>query len=259
MVYGEAMISDWTFYAVAVPAVILLGLGKGGFAGIGILSLPLLSMVIPPVVAVALTLPILMVQDLVSVWAFRRDYSVENLKILMPGGCLGLAAGYFTAAHVSGAAVLILVGVISLCFVAYSLLRHAPINEPPQQPDWAKGSLWAIVAGFTSFIANAGGPPYQVYIVPQKLPPKVYAGTGAIYFAIFNYTKFFAFMHLGFMSREVMLTSAALFPLAIAATLGGVWLVKRVPLKIFYKIIYALTFVMGVKLLWDGMRGLNLF
>ena len=251
------MISDWVFYAVAIPAVLLLGLGKGGFSGIGILSLPLLSLVIPPVQAVAITLPILMVQDLVSVWAFRRDYSVENLKILMPGGCLGLAAGYFTAARVPGAAVLVVVGVISLSFVAYSLLRRAPAGELPQRPDWVKGSFWAVVAGFTSFIANAGGPPYQIYIIPQKLPPKIYAGTGAIYFAIFNYTKFFAFMHLGFMSSEVLLTSAVLFPLAIVATLGGVWLVKRVPLGVFYKLIYALTFVMGIKLMWDGLRGLG--
>jgi uncharacterized membrane protein YfcA len=253
------MISDPLFYAMAIPAVLLLGLGKGGFGGIGILALPLLSLVVPPVQAVAITLPILMVQDLVSVWAFRRDYSLENLKILMPGGCVGLTAGYFTAAHVSSAAVLILVGVISLAFVAYSVLRRAPANEPPQPPSWRKGSLWATVAGFTSFIANAGGPPYQVYIVPQKLPPKVYAGTGAIYFAIFNYTKFLAFMHLGFMPTDVLLTSAILFPLAIAATLGGVWLVKRVPLPVFYKIVYGLTFVMGCKLMWDGLRGLNLF
>ncbi len=251
------MISDWTFYAVAIPAVLLLGLGKGGFSGIGILSLPLLSLVIPPVQAVAITLPILMVQDLVSVWAFRRDYSLENLKILMPAGCAGLTIGYFTAARVPGAAVLILVGVISLSFVAHSLLRKVPADEKPSPPDWFKGSFWALIAGFTSFIANAGGPPYQVYIVPQKLPPRVYAGTGAIYFAIFNYTKFFAFMHLGFMSTEVMLTSVVLFPLAIIATLGGVWLVKRVPLKIFYKLIYGLTFIMGIKLMWDGLRGLG--
>lgn len=252
------MISDPLFYLLAIPAVIVLGLGKGGFAGIGILALPLLSMVVPPVQAVAITLPILMVQDIVSVWAFRRDYSRENLKILLPGGGVGLLAGYLTAAHVSSAAVLALVGVISLAFVVYSLTRRAPGDEPPRPPDWARGSFWGSIAGFTSFIANAGGPPYQVYIVPQKLPPKVYAGTGAIYFMIFNYTKFFAFMNLGFMTREVLMTCAILFPLAVGATMGGVWLVKRVPLQIFYKIIYTLTFVMGAKLLWDGLRGLQL-
>lgn len=252
------MISDPFFYVVAVPAVLLLGLGKGGFAGIGILSLPLLTMAISPVQAVALSLPILMVQDLVSVWAFRRDYSVENLKILMPGGCAGLLIGYFTAAYVSSAVVLILVGVICIAFVAHSLLRKAPANEAPQPPTWGKGTLWGTVAGFTSFIANAGGPPYQVYIVPQKLPPKIYAGTGAIYFMIFNYTKFFAFMNLGFMPGEILWTSAALFPLAIVATMIGVWLVKRVPLSVFYRIVYALTLIMGVKLMWDGLRGLGL-
>ncbi len=216
-------------------------------------------MVIAPVQAVAITLPILMVQDLVSVWAFRRDYSLENLKILLPGGCIGLTIGYFTAAHVPGAAVLILVAVISLIFASYSLLRRAPVDEAPRPPDWTKGSFWGVIAGFTSFIANAGGPPYQVYIVPQKLPPKIYAGTGAIYFALFNYVKFFAFLNLGFMPAEVMLTSVALFPPAIAATFGGVWLVKRVPLRIFYKLIYGLTLIMGVKLMWDGLRGLGVF
>ncbi len=256
---ATVMISDWAFYAIAIPAVILLGLGKGGFSGIGILSLPLLSIVIPPIQAVAITLPILMVQDLVSIWAFRKDYSSRNLLILLPGGTLGLIAGYFTAARVSNAAVLIIVGLISIVFVAYSLLHRSAENAPPREPSWGAGSFWGTVAGFTSFIANAGGPPYQVYIVPQKLPPKVYAGTGAIYFAIFNYTKFFAFMKLGFLSRENLLTSAALFPLAIAATLGGVWVVRRVPVKIFYKLIYALTFVMGVKLIWDGAKGLRLF
>ena len=251
------MITEWSFYAVALPAVILLGLGKGGFGGIAILALPLLSMVISPVQAVALALPILMVQDLVSVWAFRRDYSLENLKILMPGGCIGLLLGYLTAAHVSSAVVLIIVGVISLGFVFYSVFRHVPENEPPRPADWTRGSFWGTIAGFTSFIANAGGPAYQVYIVPQQLPPKIYAGTGAIYFAIFNYTKFFAFMNLGFMPKQILLTSAALFPLAIVSTMAGVWLVKRVPLKIFFKIIYAFTFIMGVKLMWDGLRGLG--
>lgn len=251
------MITDPVFYYVAIPAVLLMGLGKGGFAGVGILGLPLLALVIPPLQAVAIILPILMVQDIVGVWAFRKDFSRINLKILMPGSCLGMIVGYFTAANVSDAGVLIMVGLIAIIFVAYSILRRSDKSSMPQDASWGKGSFWGTIAGFTSFIANAGAPPYQVYMIPLKLPPKEFAGTGAMYFALLNYIKFFAFMHLGQVSAPNLATSAVLFPLAIIATIGGVWLVKRVPLLVFYRITYALTAIVGLKLIWDGLRALG--
>ncbi|MDP4594061.1 MAG: sulfite exporter TauE/SafE family protein [Beijerinckiaceae bacterium] len=253
------MITDFTFYMVAIPAVLLMGLGKGGFAGVGILGLPLLSLVIPPLQAIAIILPILMVQDIVSVWAFRKDFSRINLLILMPGSALGMIIGYFTAATVSDAGVMIMVGVISVIFVAHSLLRRSAKDMAPAEPSWVKGNFWGTFSGFTSFIANAGAPPYQVYMIPLKLPPKEFAGTGALYFAILNYIKFFAFMHLGQVSAPNLATSAALFPLAIVATMGGVWLVKRMPLQAFYRIIYALTLAIGLRLIWSGLRALGWF
>ena len=251
------MITDFWFYIVAIPAVLLMGLGKGGFAGTGVLALPLMALVIPPIQAITIILPILMVQDIVSLWAFRNDYSIQSLKILFPGGALGMIAGYFTAATVSNGGVLVLVGVISVVFVIHSVVGRSARSLAPAQATWGIGSFWATVSGFTSFIANAGGPPFQVFMVPQKLPPKIYAGTSAIFFAVLNYIKFFAFMHLGWVSLPNLTTSAVLFPLAIAATIGGVWLLKRVPLQTFYRIIYALTFVVGVKLIWDGCRVLG--
>ena len=253
------MISDPAFYIVAIPAVLLMGLGKGGFAGIGILALPLLSLVIPPIQAIVIILPILMVQDIVSLWAFRKDYSARSLKILFPGGAVGMVAGYFTAARVSNGGVLVLVGLISVVFVVYSLFGRAGRAATMKPATWGKGSLWATLSGYTSFIANAGGPPFQVFMVPQRLPPAIYAGTGAIFFAVLNYTKFFAFIHLGQVSQPNLATSAVLFPLAIAATMFGVWLVRRVPLQPFYRIIYAATFVLGVKLMWDGGTALGWF
>ncbi|MCC2098414.1 MAG: sulfite exporter TauE/SafE family protein [Hyphomicrobiales bacterium] len=251
------MITDFWFYVVAVPAVLLMGLGKGGFAGTGVLALPLMALVIPPIQAITIILPILMVQDIVSLWAFRNDYSSRSLKILFPGGALGMIAGYFTAATVSNGGVLVMVGIISVVFVIHSVAGQAARALAPAQATWGAGSFWATISGFTSFIANAGGPPFQVFMVPQKLPPKIYAGTSAIFFAVLNYIKFFAFMHLGWVSMPNLTTSAVLFPLAIAATIGGVWLLKRVPLPTFYRIIYALTLIVGVKLIWDGARVLG--
>lgn len=253
------MITDWHFYAAAIPGTILLGLGKGGFAGIGILALPLLSLVMPPLQAVAILLPILMVQDIVGVWAFRRDFSTRHLKQMFPGGMFGMLIGYFTASWVSTGFVLLLVGLIGAAFSLDQFLCPPPADAPPRQPGVAATSLWSIICGFTSFIANAGGPPYQVVVLPQKLPPRVYAGTQAIFFAVINYVKFVGFVHLGQVSMTNLTTSAVLFPLAIVATLGGVWLVKRVSSKGFYTIVLTLTFFVGLKLIWDGLRQLGLF
>jgi uncharacterized membrane protein YfcA len=253
------MITDPWFYAVAIPAVLLMGLSKGGgFAGVGIVGLPLMSLVIPPLQAVTIILPILMVQDIVGVWAFRKDFSAESLKILIPASCVGMTIGYFTAATVSNAGVMIMVGTIAIVFVVYSLLGGAARRTEPAPQNLIKGSFWSTVSAFTSFIANAGAPPFQVYMIPLKLPPKIFAGTAAMYFAFLNYVKFFAFMHLGQVTMPNLATSAVLFPLAIAATFVGLWTVSRIDLKAFYRIVYVLTFLIGIRLVWAGLQALDL-
>src|SRR5271163_2245592 len=105
------MSAQTQFYLVAVPAVIILGLSKGGFSGLSSLAMPLLSLVDSPVRAAAIVLPILVVQDWVSVWAFRRDFSSRNLIILIPASMIGVALGWLLAARVSDDAVRLAVGV----------------------------------------------------------------------------------------------------------------------------------------------------
>lgn len=251
------MITDWQFYAFAAPAVILVGLGKGGFSGLGLLSFPLMALVAPPMQAAAIILPILMLQDLIGIWAFRREYSRQNLKMLIPGALLGLFVGFLFVRTVLGKAILLLVGLISTLFVIFTLLgeRRGPVD--PAAPEGWRATLWGAVSGFTSFIANAGGPPLQVYLLPQKLSPRLYAGTATMFFTIVNYLKFPAFIQLGEMTSQNMLTSVALFPLAVAAVLSGIWLVRRVSAERFYKIVYGFTLVVGVKLIWDGVKGLT--
>jgi uncharacterized membrane protein YfcA len=154
------MIDDWVFYAFAVPSVILLGLGKGGFSGLGLLSFPLMALVAPPLQAAAIVLPILMVQDLVGVWAFRREFDRENLKLLAPGALAGLAAGYVFAKSVSNSAILLLVGLISVLFVVWQALGARRGALSPARARRGPATFWGLVCGFTSFVANAGGPPF---------------------------------------------------------------------------------------------------
>ena len=130
------MITDLTFYAAALPAVTLLGLAKGGFAGIGLLALPLLTLTISPLQAAAITLPILLVQDVVSVWAYRHTWDSRNLAILLPSATFGIVLGYVLAAQVSDAAVTLAVGAVSAA--RDGACRR---EEPPAGRHDSKGNL----------------------------------------------------------------------------------------------------------------------
>jgi len=248
------MPTDPVFYLAAVPAVILIGLAKGGFSGLGALGMPLMALAIDPVRSAAILLPILIAQDAVGVLAFRKSWDGRILMIMLPGAIVGVALGWLFAASVSANAILVAVGAIALLFGLYRLWieRGGKIAAARNSPAWV-GSLFGVATGFTSQIAHAGGPPFQMWVMPRKLPRDAFVGTSALFFAALNWIKVPAYVALGQFSRSNLLTTAALLPLAILSSLAGVWLVRRVPVERFYTIIYVLMVVTGGKLLWDGL------
>ncbi len=246
------MPADFAYFLAATAAVILIGLSKGGFSGLSVLAMPILTLTISPVRAAAVLLPIMIAQDWVGVWAFRRDFHARTLQILIPAAVIGIGLGWALAAYVSDAAVKLAVGLISIGFVIFMLLRDRLRSNAPARAEMGPGLLWGAVAGFTSMVSHAGGPPFMVYVMPQKLSPRIFAGTGAIFFAAVNLLKVPPYFALGQFGRENLLASAALLPVAIGATLAGVWLVRRVSADRFYTLILALTFLIGVKLTYDA-------
>jgi uncharacterized membrane protein YfcA len=253
------MTFDPAYLTAMVSAVILMGLSKGGFAGLGLLSLPLMALVVSPVQAAAIMLPILIVQDVVSVWAYRREFDQRNLAMLLPGAALGILAGYLLAAWVSDAAVGLAVGLISIGFAARRLLGTGKAAAPVKRAEFLPGTFWGAICGFTSMVAHAGGPPFQIYVMPQRLPPQIFVGTGAIFFAILNLAKVAPYIALGQFTTQNLSASAALFPVAILSTIAGVRLVRRVPAERFYTIIYWLLIAVGLKLVIEGLAALRLF
>ncbi|KRE16925.1 hypothetical protein ASE63_14540 [Bosea sp. Root381] len=247
---------DLAFFAAMVPAVILMGLAKGGFSGLSLLSLPLMALVVSPVTAAAIMLPLLIAQDVVTVWSYRRDFDKRNLATLAPGALLGVLAGYLLAARVSDAAVGLAVGMISIGFALRRMLAGKSGTPVVRRANWGAGGFWGLVSGFTSMIAHAGGPPFQIYVMPQRLPPAVFVGTGAIFFAAMNVVKLIPYLALGQFSAQNLTASAALLPVAVAATFAGVWLVRRVPAERFYGIIYWLLLLVGARLVFVGLQGL---
>ena len=249
------MITDWHFYLAAIPAVMLQGMAKGGFAGVGGLALPLMCLVISPVQAVAIQLPILIAQDVVSVWAYRRDLDKTNLIYCLPGTMVGIAIGAVISTSVPPSAVQLMVGLIAASFVLAGARRKSA-SEAPTRPVLAKATLWSTVGGLTSCIANAGGVPLQVYLMPQKLAPAIFAGTMSVLFGIVNWVKMIVFFAMGQISTPNLSTSAVLLPVAVGATFLGVFMVRRLSGAKFYHIVRGLTFMVGLKLIYDGASGL---
>ena len=250
------MSGEMEFYLIAVPAVVLLGLSKGGFAGLSTLAMPMMSLVISPVKAAAILLPVLVVQDGVSVWAFRRDFSSRNLQILIPSSTIGLFVGWLLAARVSEDAVRLAVGIISIVFVFYMVIRDRLGLAPVETPGVPGGILWGSLSGFTSFLSHAGAPPFQVYVMPQNLKPRVFAGTATLFFAAVNLLKVPPYFLLGQFSRDNLIVSAGLIPIALLSTFAGVWVVRRVSPDRFYGVILALTLAIGVQLTYEAIRAL---
>jgi hypothetical protein len=160
------MFTDIAFYAAALPAVALAGLSKGGFGGaMGMLAVPVLALVISPIQAAGIMLPILLVMDGISLFFYRRIFDRRTLVVMLPASIVGITVGWMTAAYVKEDFVRLLVGVISILF-ALNYWFGDRLRAKPMPPNSTKGAFWGTLAGFTSFVSHAGAPPFQMYALP---------------------------------------------------------------------------------------------
>jgi len=253
------IITNPLFYALALPAVIALGLSKGGFAGVGQMATPMLALVMPPLEAAAILLPIMIVQDATSMWVYRKEYSGRILAIMIPGAITGIVAAGLLAAYISDAAVRVFIGVTTIAFVLYAWIGPKQIAKEVHAASVPAGVFWGSLSGFTSTIAQAGGPPYQVYVLSQKMNKMTFVGTTALFFGTLNMLKVIPYFALGQFSTTGLGTSLALMPLAIAANMFGFWVVRVTPQEIFYRITYIFMFLISFELVREGvlqmMRG----
>ena len=244
------MITDPIFYAAAIPAVIITGISKGGFGGIALLAVPLLALVISPVQAAAIMLPILIAMDISSIIAYRKTWDKRNLSILIPGAIIGIVIGALTAHLVNDDSIRLIVGVIAVAFTIHFVFkgRTASAVKKPSSP---LGVFLGAASGYTSFVAHAGAPTFQLYMLPQKLDKQTYVGTSVIFFAALNAIKVIPYALLGMLSFGNLGTSLVLLPLAPIGVAMGVWLNRNIPTNIFYYIIYSAIFLVGINLIYE--------
>lgn len=247
------LITDWHFYAVAIPAVLLLGISKSGFgAGFGSLAVPLMAMAVTVPQAAAILMPVLLVMDLLGLHAFRKHFDWKLIRFLVPFGLLGTVIGTLLFKLLDSHTVAGVVGVFTLLFLAQRLL-FPPRPDSPHPPRWL-GAILTTTAGFTSFVAHAGGPPVNAYVIPMRLPPLVFTATMAVLFFVVNLSKWVPYAWLGLLDMRNLATSLVLLPLAPVGVFIGVRIAHRINPVLFYRFIYAGMLLTGCKLIWDAVR-----
>ena len=251
---------DASFYFIAIPAVILVGLSKGGMGdALGLLGVPILAFAVPPVQAAAILLPILVVMDIAALWTWRKTSNSTLLKFMLPGAMIGIAIGWITSAIVPGYVMKLIIGAVALSFAArfyYNRYFAGNLPQLPRPHDIPRAGFWGTLSGYGSFVAHAGGAPFQVYGLPLKLPPRDYTGAAVRFFAILNAVKLVPYFMLGELDLNNLTVSATLFPLAPLATITGAWAVRRMRPDFFYPFMYLMCALAGAKLTYDGLASI---
>jgi uncharacterized protein len=246
------VITDPWFYAAALPAVLLIGLAKSGFSGFGALAVPVLALVVPVPQAAAILLPVLALADVLGLSRLMQERDRALVRLLLPAGLVGIVFGALSFGLLPTSVVSGVVGAVTLMFLAMRTVFPAKADVPPP-PRWL-GAVLAAVSGFTSFVAHAGGPPLSFYMLPLKLRPVVFAATLSVFFAAVNLAKWVPYAWLGLIDSRNMLTSAVLLPFAPLGVWIGVHYVRRVPMRLYYRLFDLGLLLTGAKLLWDALR-----
>ncbi|MEP7329852.1 MAG: sulfite exporter TauE/SafE family protein [Betaproteobacteria bacterium] len=247
-----------SFYAVTTAAILITGIAKGGFGqGSGGIAVPLMSIFIAPPEAAGIMLPILCAMDIFGVHAYRHSWSHKHIAILLPGALLGIGLGALAFGSLPVNVIRAMLGVISVTFAVNQWLRLTEriargLASAKGPPGRVAGTLWGAASGFTSTLAHAGGPPFAIYILAQKIDKTLLVGTSAVFFCIINYVKLVPYYFLGQLNVG-NLTAALIFaPLAPLGVWLGVWLHRRISHRMFFNLSYGLLLLTGLKLLYDA-------
>lgn len=249
------MTFDLWFFFIAGPAVIFAGISKGGFgSGAAFASSSVLALVIEPGLALGIMLPLLMLIDVTTLKPYWRKWRVHEVKLLVLGGIPGVLLGATLYKIASPDFFRLLIGSISVGFVIWQWGRGAGWIRAARRamPDWM-GIFWGSVAGFTSFVSHAGGPPAAIYLLSRGLTKTEFQASTVLLFWTINIAKFIPYAFLGIFTWDTMTADLVLAPFAILGAWIGVEAHRFISERHFFALTYVLLLATGSKLIWDGL------
>ena len=242
---------NFLFFISVVPAIILYGIAKSGLGGsISLISVPLMTVVMPLQQALAIILPILIFSDIIAVYRFRREFNFSILRVIVPFAAVGIIIGSLTFSYFSENLLKFIVGIMGFLFAGHYFLFKKEKTIPAKQ-NFLKGAICSSIAGFSSFCVHSGGTPTSLYLLPLRLKKEIYVGTRVIFFCFVNLLKLPLYIYLSMVNFDTLYQSITLFPLAVIGIFIGYKLLKIIKENLFYNIIYALILVSSTKLIID--------
>ncbi len=247
--------NDPWFYLVGIAAALLFGISKGGFGGgLGIVAVPLMSLVMSPVQAAGILLPMLLVLDGAGIRAYWRQWHWQSFRLLGAGALLGIGAGGLTFGLISTSTLRLIVGVVALTFAAnYYFRRLRPLGPGAAPAGPWLGVLAGMAGGYTSTLAHAGSPPVNMYLLPKALPRHQFVATTVLLFALVNVAKLVPYGLLGQLAPSNIWAAATLVPFGLLGVFFGVRLQRVLSDRWFYHLCYGLLLLVGAKLVFDGL------
>ncbi len=246
---------DVWFFALAVPAVVIAGISKGGFgSGAAFVATPILALRLEPAQALGVLLPLLMLMDCWSLKPYWSKWDLPNARVLLLGGAGGVALAVLLFRSANADVLRVLIGVFSISFVLYQIAKARGLfSNKPRAFNAQLGVFAGLIAGFTSFISHAGGPPVAMFLLSQNISKTAYQATTVLVFWVINIFKAVPYAFLGIFTMETLWANVFLAPVAILGAVIGIYAHTRVPERLFFAITYVLLVAAGAKLVFDGL------
>ncbi|MET7766369.1 sulfite exporter TauE/SafE family protein [Streptomyces sp. NPDC005393] len=251
-------ITFWGLAALAVAAL-LVGFSKTAVSGANTVSLAIFAAVLPARESTGVLLPLLIVGDVLAVFTYRRHAHWVTLWRLFPAVAVGVVAGSVFMLWADDAAVRRSIGGILLFMAAVTLWRRrvgtdaAPATGPTDGGGsgrgLAKAGSYGVLGGFTTMVANAGGPVMSLYLLSTGFRKLGFLGTSAWFFLIVNVSKVPFSVGLGLIDGHSLLLDAALALLVVPGAFIGKACVDRIDQRLFERLVIAATVVGGLQLL----------
>jgi uncharacterized membrane protein YfcA len=247
-------ITGWEFAALAAAAL-LVGFSKTAVSGANTVSLAVFAAVLPARASTGVLLPILIAGDVLAVLTYRRHAHWPTLWRLFPAVAAGVVAGTLFLVWADDAVVRTSIGAILLLMAAVTVWRRRTAGERPEpesvttRAGRAKAGSYGVLGGFTTMVANAGGPVMSMYLLSAGFRKLGFLGTSAFFFLIVNVSKVPFSVGLGLIDGRSLLLDAALVLFVVPGAFLGKWAVPRINQRLFERLVIAATVVGGLQLL----------
>ncbi len=246
------------FWSFVLVGVIIQGISKSGFAGgAGILSLPLMMLVMPVTRVPAVLLPLLILFDMNAIYHHRHNKDMRLVRTIFFPSLIGtaLATWVWYAVGKSGVEefggyIKQFTGVIAVLFALYIFAKETSMRwVRGRRAGFKTGVAAGVAAGFTSTINHSAGPIVSLYMFSQDLGKSFFTGTVAWTFAFINLSKLPSYAGLGLIDYSVLKFDLLLLPLIPLGSWLGKWMHHNVSERAFNWVILVLTLIAGVQLI----------